>query len=42
MVRRFTIGGLIVLALIPVTHRAAYGSWNVPTTVGYCDKLDGG
>jgi hypothetical protein len=38
MVRRLTIGGLVIVAILAVTYRAAYDSWNVPATVGYCDR----
>lgn len=38
MVRRVTIGGLIIVALLAVTYRANYDSWNVPATIGYCDR----
>lgn len=38
MVRKLTVGGLIIVALLAFTYRAAYGSWNVPATVGYCDR----
>lgn len=38
MARRLTVGGLIIVALLAVTYRAAYGSWNVPAKIGYCDR----
>ena len=38
MVRRLTIGGLVLVALLAVTYRATYGRWNVPAKVGYCDR----